>query len=102
MHPDRPAPLPHLVTPSGTPLDVRLNDEFEAALEQGDLLTSSLLAFEISIIHHRIDNFYIAKAYSDLALETWRAFFYDRPTRDHPSVRFTELRMLNASALQQF
>jgi tetratricopeptide (TPR) repeat protein len=103
MHPDRPTPLPHLLTfIPGSLTDVRLYDEFEAALELGDLLTASLLAFEISVMHHRIDNFYIAKTYSDLALEIWRAFFYERPTRNHPSVRFTELRMLNAAALQQF
>ena len=103
MHPDRPTPLPHLITLTGGPLtDMRLYVELEAALEQGDLLTSSLLAFEISVMHHRIDSFYIAKTYSDLALESWRAFFFERPTRNHPSVQLTELRMLNASALQQF
>jgi hypothetical protein len=103
MHPDRPTPLPHLIALAGDPLaDARLIDELEVALEQGDLLTTSLLAFEISVMHHRIDDFYIAKTYSDLALETWRAFFYERRTRDHHSVQFTELRMLNASALQHF
>jgi tetratricopeptide (TPR) repeat protein len=103
MHPDRPSPLPHLVALAGDPIaDVRLNNELEIALEQGDLLTTSLLAFELSVLYHRIDDFYVAKSYSDLALETWRAFYFERPTRYHPSVLFTELRMLNASALQHF
>jgi tetratricopeptide (TPR) repeat protein len=101
MHPDRPSPYPPATAVAGDPIaDAALNDALEDALEQGDLINTSRLAFELSVRFHRIECYSVAISYSDLALEAWREFFDTRPIGDLAPVRFTELRMLNASATQ--
>jgi tetratricopeptide (TPR) repeat protein len=103
MHPDRPSPHPPPTAVAGDPVsDGLLDDALDDALEQGDLITASRVAFEQSVRFHRIEEFKAAITYGDLAIETWRLFFHDRPSHAAPSVRFTELRMLNASAAQHF
>jgi tetratricopeptide (TPR) repeat protein len=103
MHPDRPSPHPPAHEFAGDPVaDAQLDAELDAALEHGDSLTSSHLAFEQSVKFHRIEDYRNAILYGDLAIEAWQSFFHDRPSRDEPSVRFTGLRMLNASTAQHF
>src|SRR5262249_4317311 len=88
---------------AGDPMaDALLNHAFEESLDQSDLLTSSRLAFEISVRYHRVEQYRFATTYSDFALEAWRAFFENRPSGDLRAVRLTELRMLNASTTQHF
>jgi|GEM_PF-5699986 len=103
MHPDRPSPHPPATEIAGDPIaDALLNDALEDALDQSDLITASRVAFEQSVRYHRAELYSVAVSYSDLAIEAWRTFFHARPSRALPSVRFTELRMLNASAAQHF
>jgi tetratricopeptide (TPR) repeat protein len=103
MHPDRPSPHPLASDVAGDPIiDALLDDALDAALAQNDLISAARLAFKQSVRFHRIEDFKVAISYSDLAIEKWRLFFHDRPSRDEFSVRFTELRMLNASANQHF
>jgi tetratricopeptide (TPR) repeat protein len=103
MHPDRPSPYPPPTDVAGDPVaDALLDDALDDALAQGDLITASRVAFEQSVRFHRIEEFRVAIMYGDLAIDKWRLFFHDRPSHEDPSVRFTELRMLNASAAQHF
>jgi len=80
--------------------DDRIDDELENALIQNDYISMAQLAFEQARRFHQREQYLAAVEYSDVALVAWRAHF-DRSSEQVLAVaRSTELRMINAAAVQ--
>lgn len=103
MHPDRPSLYPIPDDVAGDPIaDGLLDAELDDALKRRDLITAARVAFAQSVRHQRIEDYFSAIQYSETALEVWRLFFSDHPSRNERSVLLTELHMLNVSIGQHF
>jgi hypothetical protein len=82
--------------------DDALDDALEEALAQNDFISVSRIAFEQSIHFHRLEQYFVALEYSDIALAAWRAYFDGASDEARTRARSTELRMVNVAATQNF
>ncbi len=80
--------------------DDRIDDELENALMQNDYISLAHLAFEQARRFHQREQYLAAVEYSDVALVAWRAHFDHASEQSHAVARSTELRMINAAAVQ--